>query len=201
MSIRRTTKARRGASAVALAAVLALAVAGCGGEGEGGEQTDGNTSTAPKASGSDDKQQDTATGEERDPNARLAVLKSADSLEYTVTSAVRDSGGFVTITGDMKNNGDEAFYGVSGWRGNEKEIIAGSGKSASGGTLVDSQGKKRYYVLRDTDGRCLCTSGLTKVEAGKSIPIFMQFPAPPAGTTEVDFTIPTFDTVKIKISE
>ncbi|MFB8028989.1 MULTISPECIES: hypothetical protein [unclassified Streptomyces] len=201
MSIRRTTKARRGASAAILAAVLALAVAGCGGEGEGGEKSDANASTAPKSSGSDDKQQDTAAGEERDPNARLAVLKGADSMEYTVTSAVRDSGGFVTITGDMKNTGDEGFYKVPGWRGNEKEIIAGSGEAVSGGTLVDSQGKKRYYVLRDTDGRCLCTSGLSKVDAGKSVPVFMQFPAPPAGTTEVDFTIPTFDTVKIKISE
>ncbi|MFS0693987.1 hypothetical protein [Streptomyces nitrosporeus] len=184
-----------------MAAVLALAVAGCGGESEGGETPDSNTSTAPKESGSDNKQEDTAAGEERDPDARLAVLKGAGSMEYTVTSAVRDSGGFVTVTGDMKNTGAEDFYQVPGWRGTEKEILLGSGDAVSGGTLVDPQGKKRYYVLRDTDGRCLCTSGLSNVKSGQSVPVFMQFPAPPVGTTEVDFTIPTFDTVKIKISE
>ncbi|MER5633062.1 hypothetical protein [Streptomyces nitrosporeus] len=122
-------------------------------------------------------------------------------MEYTVTSVMRDTGGFVTLTGDMKNAGDKDFFGVSKWRGNEKEILLGSGDAVSGGTLVDPQGKKRYYVLRDTDGRCLCTSGLSNVKAGQSVPVFMQFPAPPVGTTEVDFTIPTFDTVKIKISE
>lgn len=65
---------------------------------------------------------------------------------------------------------------------------------------MDKAGKKRYYILRDTDGRCLCTTGMSAVQPGASVPVFMQFPAPPAETTEVDFNLPTFATTSLKIS-
>lgn len=194
MSMRRTTKARRGATAVVMTAALALAVAGCGGD-DGKEPA--NASSAPEASSGDGKQKDTAAGEEVDSNARLAVLKGTGGIEYTVNSVVRDSGGFVTVTGQLKNTSDETFYDVSDWMSPEKEI---TGSSVSGGTLVDKQGKKRYYVLRDTDGRCLCTAGVEKVKAGATVPVFMQFPAPPKETTEVDLIIPTFNVASLKIS-
>lgn len=44
---------------------------------------------------------------------------------------------------------------------------------------MDSKGKKRYYVLRDTDGRPLTTTNFPALKAGESLPVFMQFPAPP----------------------
>lgn len=194
MSIRRTTKARRGATAVVMAAALALAVAGCGGD-DGKDPA--KASSTPEASSGDGKQEDTAAGDEVDPDARLAVLKGADGIEYTVSSVVRDSGGFVTVAGQLKNTADETFYNVSKWMSPEKEI---TGSSVSGGTLVDKQGKKRYYVLRDTEGRCLCTSGVEKIKAGATMPVFMQFPAPPKETTEVDLIIPTFNVASLKIS-
>ncbi len=50
----------------------------------------------------------------------------------------------------------------------------------AGMTLVDSKGKKRYYVLRDTDNRPLTTANYTPgIEASKSLAFFAQFPAPP----------------------
>ncbi|MFJ2215979.1 hypothetical protein ACIQVO_23300 [Streptomyces sp. NPDC101062] len=198
MSIRRTTKGRRGVAAAAIAAALALTVAGCGSGDEDAKAKETASSSKP-ADGSSPKG-DTAAGDEVDPNAKLAVVKGASGMEYTINSVARDKGGFVTVSGQMKNTGDKDFYGVTGWRGNEQEIISGSGNAVSGGTLVDSQGKKRYYVLRDTDGQCLCTMGIQSVAAGKSVPVFMQFPAPPADTTVVDFMLPTFATTSIKIS-
>jgi hypothetical protein len=65
---------------------------------------------------------------------------------------------------------------------------------------VDSKGKKRYYVLRDTDGRPLTTTGLTTIKAGGTVAVFMQFPAPPSTTAEVSFELPTFPVGTIKIS-
>ncbi len=59
---------------------------------------------------------------------------------------------------------------------------------------------KRYYVLRDTDGRPLTTTGLSTLRAGESVHVFMQFPAPPASTTTVGFQLPLFDTANIKVS-
>ncbi|MFI6699742.1 hypothetical protein ACIBJC_12330 [Streptomyces sp. NPDC050509] len=197
MSIRRTTKGRRGVAAAAIAAALALTVAGCG-SGDGDAKAKETASSKP--SGDSSPNGDTAAGDEVDPNAKLAVVKGASGMEYTINSVVRDKGGFVTVSGQMKNTTDKAFYEVPSWRGNEQEIISGSGNAVSGGTLVDSQGKKRYYVLRDTDGRCLCTMGIQSVGAGESVPVFMQFPAPPADTTVVDFMLPSFATTSIKIS-
>ncbi|WP_345284971.1 hypothetical protein [Streptomyces gulbargensis] len=83
--------------------------------------------------------------------------------------------------------------------GDETEVVK-HGNSLGGATLIDSVGKKRYYVLRDTDGRPLTTSGLDSLGPGKSTSVFMQFPAPPATTTEVSLQLPTFEPATLKLS-
>lgn len=101
------------------------------------------------------------------------------------------------MSGQLKNTGDKDFNHTTAWRGNE---LTGSGESVAGATLVDKAGKKRYYVLRDTEGRCLCTTGVNSIGAGKSLPFFVQFPAPPPNAAEVEFNLPTFATATIKLS-
>ncbi|MFE2306172.1 hypothetical protein [Streptomyces sp. NPDC059411] len=115
----------------------------------------------------------------------------------TVNSVTRDAGGFVTVSGQIKNTGDKGFGNTAPWRGNE---LNASGVSIAGVNLVDKVGKKRYYVLRDTEGRCLCTTGVVIIEAGQSVPFFAQFPAPPANTTDVELNFPTFASTPLKIS-
>ncbi|MFD0719605.1 hypothetical protein [Streptomyces globosus] len=118
-------------------------------------------------------------------------------MTLAINSAARDAGGFLTVSGELKNTGSQAFASTAAWRGNE---LNSSGASVAGVTLIDKAGKKRYYVLRDTEGRCLCTTGLTVIEAGQTVPFFAQFPAPPTSTTEVEFNLPTFASATIKIS-
>lgn len=117
----------------------------------------------------------------------------------TINSAKRDAGGFLTVSGQIKNTSKQPFVKTGAWRGTEK-ALSGSGESMGGATLVDKAGKKRYYVLRDTDGRCLCTSGVASIEADQTITFFAQFPAPPANASEVDFNLPTFATATVKLS-
>ncbi|MFF9070872.1 hypothetical protein ACF1FX_25345 [Streptomyces sp. NPDC014646] len=206
MSIRCSTRSRRAVVAVSLTAALALAVAGCGTDGgEKSENTGSQSSTAPSAStGSSDgdkaaKQEDTAADDNVDPNVKLAQVNGRDGLTLVVNEVKRDTGGFVTVSGLIKNDGD-GIRSAGQWAGNESVIVAKNPNSVAGATLVDKIGKKRYYVLRDTEGRCLCTTGLTAIQPGKSVSVFMQFPAPPGTTTEVDFTLPTFATASLKIS-
>jgi hypothetical protein len=177
--------------AMTVAAGLALGVAGCGGGGDD-EKPDASAS-ASKEGGSNPSAQE---GQAEEP---LAELKGPQSLLLQVTSASRDSGGFVTVNASLKNDGGETAVIPSNLSGNETEIIR-NGSSLGGATLVDSKGKKRYYVLRDTDGRPLTTTGLPALKAGESIPVFMQFPAPPTSTTEVGFQLPGFPTATISIS-
>ncbi len=99
----------------------------------------------------------------------------------------------------MKNDGDKSVVIPVALRGDETEILR-HGTSLGGATLVDSQAKKRYYVLRDTDGRPLTTTDFGTLDAGQTLPVFMQFPAPPTTTSEVTIQLPTFASGTIKIS-
>ncbi|MFJ8664885.1 hypothetical protein [Streptomyces sp. NPDC093600] len=193
MSVRYATKARRGAAAVVIATGLVLGAAGCGSGDEPQAQKSSVTSSAPKT---DDGNKGAQTEE---PGEVLAVLKGQEGLELTVQSAKRDAGGFLTISGELANTSDAPRVIPAQLAGDETEIVK-HGNSLGGATLVDGAGKKRYYVLRDTDGRPLTTSGLSSLAPGKSTQVFMQFPAPPPATTEVTFQLPTFRPGTIKLS-
>ncbi|WP_063735817.1 hypothetical protein [Streptomyces sp. RTd22] len=196
MSIRHTTKVRRGAAAAALGAALALAVAGCGSGDDGGKGGNGDgppqKSTAAKT---DDGQGETEPA--ADSKKVIGEMKGPKGIVVTIHSAKRDSGGFVTVSGTVSNRGSEIFN--ADWRSTEVEL-AKSRSSLAGASLVDEAGKKRYLVLRDTDGQCLCTAQLYQVKPNESRPVFAQFPAPPKSVTEVDFQLPTMPSVSIKLS-
>ncbi|MFJ1863460.1 hypothetical protein ACIOD1_02415 [Streptomyces sp. NPDC088097] len=194
MSIRREVSARGGA-AVATSAFLLFTLAGCG----GGDQPKGaQGSSTPKAAPSVSAKSPSADSSKAvEPEQVIATVKGQAGIALDITSASRDAGGFVTVSGQIKNSGDKPFANTSAWRGNE---LKSSGVSVAGVTLVDKAGKKRYYVLRDTDGRCLCTTGVAIIDAGQSVPFFAQFPAPPATTADVEFNFPTFASTTLKIS-
>ncbi|MDX2675438.1 hypothetical protein [Streptomyces soliscabiei] len=192
MSMRFTAKARRGMVALAVVAGLALGLTACGGGG-GGDDRKPQSSSSAKSSGS---QPDTQEGQSDEP---LAELKGPSGLLLQISSAVRDSGGFVTVNGSLKNDSGSSVVIPSALSGNETEIM-NNGRSLGGATLVDSKSKKRYYVLRDTEGRPLTTTGFSTLKAGESIDVFLQFPAPPASSTDVTFQLPLFPSGVIKIS-
>ncbi|CAG6394139.1 hypothetical protein NMG29_32565 [Streptomyces cocklensis] len=183
--------------AAVLAGTVAVGLAGCGGGG-GSEQGDGKPSASAGKSGKPASSAGAPSASNTSAPV-LAQIKGAQDIAVTINSAVRDEGGFVTVQGTLTNNGSDTFDADS-WRGNETGLVA-SGASAAGAVLVDEAGKKRYYVLRDTDGKCLCTMGLTGVKPEESRPFFAQFPSPPPTTTQVEFELPTMPPAKITISE
>jgi hypothetical protein len=191
MSIRFSRKARRGMVALTVAAGLALGAVGCGGGGD-----DDKPESSPSASRSGGSRPSAQEGQSSKP---LAELKGPNGLLLQITSAVRDSGGFVTVNGDLKNDGSEVAVIPAALSGNETEIM-NNGRSLGGATLVDSKGKKRYYVLRDTDGRPLTTTGFTSIKSGETMDVFLQFPAPPSSSTELTFQLPLFASAAIQIS-
>ncbi|MFD0417134.1 hypothetical protein [Streptomyces sp. NPDC127108] len=203
MILRRTKKTRRAMTAAAITTGLVLAVAGCGGSDGGGDESKDsdkkNTSsgTSNNDTGGDDKGQ-----EEQQPQSSddvLAEVKGEESITLTVKSAVRDEGGFVTVSGTVTNNGSR-FFAAANWRGEERELNK-NGSSVAGANLVDGKGKKRYLVLRDTEGRCLCTKFTGGVKPGQTSEWYAQFPAPPEGTTAVNFQVGAMPPAPIEISE
>ncbi|MDA5280476.1 hypothetical protein NOD94_007815 [Streptomyces sp. Isolate_45] len=192
MRIRHVVKVRSGAGAAAAAMVLALA--GCGADGGDGKAP---ASSPPPASSGGSPGSSPSAGQSTAPVEVIATSAGPDGIVLTLNSAVRDQGGFLTVSGQIKNGGSAAFVQTAAWRGDEKSASAAS---VAGATLTDKAGKKRYYVLRDTESRCLCTVGITRIGAGETIPFFAQFPAPPASSTEVEFNLPTFATATVKLS-
>lgn len=195
MSSRYATTALRRWVVAVTAAGLVLGVAGCGSDDDPPKTPASASSSKPRGEGDKEPQPE----EPQAPEESLAVLNGQDGFELTITSAQRDAGGFLTVKGRLTNTSERARALPAGVKGNETEVLE-HGSSLGGATLVDAIGKKRYYVLRDTDGRPLTTTGLDIFRAQASAEVFMQFPAPPAGTTEVSFQLPTFEPGTIKLS-
>ncbi|MFD7921625.1 hypothetical protein ACFV3R_20660 [Streptomyces sp. NPDC059740] len=175
---------------------LTFALVSCGDESPGnggGNRTDTPSSAPHTSAASDQENGDSSSGQE------IAELKGASGVVLRLTQAKRDNGGFVTVSGELENTSGKLLPGDSRWRGDETDVRK-HGISLAGATLVDGQGKKRYYVLRDTEGRCLCTTGLAVLKADEKLPVFMQFPAPPNDVSEVSFELPTFPPATVQIS-
>ncbi|WP_432069944.1 hypothetical protein [Streptomyces sp. AA1529] len=198
MNHRRVLRVRRTMTAVALAAGLAF-TAGCG----GGDDDGGGDGKQPRSSEQSDGSGGGSDGGRSGAPADgepLAEVRGGEDITLTITSARRESGGFVTVSGKVTNGGGKAWV-APGWEGDESEVALRNKLSVAGAKLVDKKGKKRYLVLRDTEGKCLCTSFGQPVLAGKSKTWYAQFPAPPNGNDEVEFQIADMPPAGVTISE
>ncbi|MDI3390427.1 hypothetical protein QIS99_30170 [Streptomyces sp. B-S-A8] len=188
-------KARRALTAGLLATGLVLTMSGCGGEdGGGGKNRASSESTSGGKSDEGNKEQSHEPTEEK----VLAEVSNSDA-RLVINSAVRDQGGFLTVSGTVTNISGK-FWNPSQWRGDEKELNA-NGASMAGAALVDKAGKKRYLILRDTGGRCLCTQFTGGIKPNEAKPFFAQFPAPPQSTTDITFQIADMPPADIQITE
>ncbi|MEN3584971.1 hypothetical protein AAH978_12565 [Streptomyces sp. ZYX-F-203] len=171
---------------------MAFGVVACAGQDGGSSEAKPPISeSASSGSGSNVNAQEAA-------EEVLAELKGPQGLLLRVTSLERDAGGFVTVNGTLKNEGANGAVVPAGLSGNETEIVK-NGRSLGGATLVDPTGKKRYYVLRDTEGRPLTTTGFATIKSGEGVPVFMQFPAPPSENAELTLHLPMFSSAGITI--
>ncbi|MFI8926261.1 hypothetical protein ACIG3E_01070 [Streptomyces sp. NPDC053474] len=197
MKLRRTMTTRRAMTAVAITTGLVLTVTGCGGGDDGDSQSGKKSSSSESAKdvdggGSGKEAEDSASDE------ALAEVKG-NGITLTVTSAERDEGGFLTLSGRV-TNGTSGIWLAGEWRSDETELKKNGG-SLAGAALVDAAGKKKYLVLRDTTGRCLCTKFEGGIEQNQSADWFAQFPAPPEDTKKVELQVPTMPPAAVEISE
>ncbi|HEY9367084.1 hypothetical protein [Streptomyces sp.] len=198
MSIRHVRTTRRAGAAALLAAALAFSLTACGGDDGTGKENTGSSSSSGTGKDQPSKGGDGKTYP--DKSKVLGTFKGPKGVDLIVYGAKRDSGGFLTISGEFKNTGTEDFTVPIGWQGLEQDV-AMHGRSLGAMTLVDSKEKKRYYVLRDTDNRPLTTTDYADpIKANTSVEIFAQFPAPPTSTTEIGIQFPGFATGTIEIS-
>ena len=61
-----------------------------------------------------------------------------------------------------------------------------------GVTLVDAAGKKKYFVVRDTENTCVCSNKVPKIVSKSRSNLWAKFPAPPADVQKITVVIPHF---------
>ncbi|MGH3434383.1 MAG: hypothetical protein ACRDQB_16265, partial [Thermocrispum sp.] len=152
MRMRRRGIFRTAVSVAAVPTALVTVLTGCSGSDESPDSRE-NTSSASAEEAPDDGSGDREASE--GDNQPLAEVKGGDNITLMVKAAVREKGGFVSVTGTVTNGGSETWV-APGWQGDEAEL-ANNQASMAGARLVDKEGRKRYFILRDTEGRCLCT--------------------------------------------
>lgn len=193
MTIRHSKKMRGRTTAAVIATAFVLALTGCSSEGDGGGKGgSGGSSQQDKEGGAGG-----GSGGEKKVLAQVKGGKGGN-LTLTITSAQRESSGFTTFKGTLKNDGSSVLV-LPGWASEEKEL-KNNGLSMAGSTMVDKKGKKRYFILRDTNGRCLCTRFSGGFQEGETTEWFAQFPAPPDSTTSVDFQVADLPSATVELS-
>ncbi|GGP89276.1 hypothetical protein [Streptomyces roseolilacinus] len=191
----------RAVRVAATAAALAALLTACGGGGgddakDSGPQAAGTVRSAPPGQ-STPPPEGSPTGP--DTSATLATIDGSNGLRIVIHSAVREEGGFLTVNGTLKNTTSKLVVTPPQWSGQEIQVQK-TGPSLAGVTLVDKVEKKRYYVLRDTEGYPLTTTGINSMQANQEVSVFAQFPAPPATVTQVDIQFPLMPTATIELS-
>lgn len=198
MKPHRKRQAYRPTALVAVAVGLALTVAACGGEEKPAESEKSASSenSAPEKASSEPE----ATGADgsASPQEELAESKQGD-LTLTITSAARGNDGYVTVQGTVTNNGSR-LWTAADWMSDERELSKNA-SSIAGASLVDQKGKKKYLILRDTQGKCLCTQFVGGVRSGQTTDWYAQFPAPPKETTTVTFQVGAMPPAEIPLTE
>jgi hypothetical protein len=113
------------------------------------------------------------------------------SLRVEVRDLKRGDGGVVTLRLRLVNDSDEAFDGRCDLRATGSESCG----DFTGAYLVDAANQKKYTVVRDSEGKCVCST-VAVVEPGDKTNVWATFPAPPAEVAEVTVVVPLFEPIE-----
>jgi hypothetical protein len=64
--------------------------------------------------------------------------------------------------------------------------------SIGGVHLIDAEAKKKYFVVRDSEGQCACSRDLKGVNPGSRSQLWAKFPAPPENVQKISIVVPHF---------
>lgn len=121
------------------------------------------------------------------------ALATADGekpgLRIEVQELKRTSGDTLTLKFALINDSSESF-GVSDALAESSQTV--DYYTVSGVTLIEGAGKKKYFVVRDTEGACLCSRGLGSVASKSRSNLWAKFPAPPPDVSKITVVVPHF---------
>ena len=152
-----------------------------------------STTTAPPAQSATPATATTATTPQvaATPNAIATADGEKPGLRVDILELKRSSGGTVMMKFTLVNNSkDDVGFGGH-WLGDS--AVGDTDYKAVGAVhLIDPVGKKKYFVMRDAEQKCVCSRDLGSVAAGEKTNLWAKFPAPPADVQKVSIVVPHF---------
>jgi len=126
--------------------------------------------------------------------ATPAGIATADGeksgMKVVVQELKRTSGGTLSLKFTLVNGTDKSAG--FGYEYVDPDHHIGDFATVGGVQLVDEANKKKYFVVRDSDKKCVCSRGLHDVKEGESINLWARFPAPPDDVQKISVIIPHF---------
>lgn len=111
------------------------------------------------------------------PGGAVATTEGEQSgVSLTVTEFKRGSGGTATLKFTIVNGGTQPLnfgYGMADPANSNIDY-----NTVGGVHLIDPVNKKKYFVVRDSDNRCVCSRDLKPIEPGGRLTLWAKFPAP-----------------------
>jgi hypothetical protein len=121
-------------------------------------------------------------------------IATADGETPGVTAVIKElkrgSGGVVSLKLTLVNRSDKKLD--FGYSFGDKEHDIPDFATMGGVQLIDPVGKKKYFVARDSEGKCVCSQKLKDVDPGGSVNVWAKFPAPPEGVDKISVIVPHF---------
>jgi hypothetical protein len=126
------------------------------------------------------------------PLSAAEPIATTDGESPGLSLEVREfkvSNGTVMMKFTIANNGAGAFdvYTLR-----DQAVAKADGNAVSGIYLVDVPNKKKYFVVTDTDGHCVCSRDMNPLPSKQSANLWAKFPAPPDGVTKIGVVVPHF---------
>ena len=172
---------------------VALLLSGCGKLMEyGSSNNNSNTNARQAASPAVADKANTAASPAEQSVPAGPVLASTDGdkpgIRVEVVELKRTSGDTLNLKFAMINDSDHDMdFGYDFGDGSTSDI-----STVGGAHLIDAAGKKKYFVVRDTENACLCSRGLKWIKTKTRANLFAKFPAPPDDVQKITVVIPHF---------
>jgi hypothetical protein len=124
------------------------------------------------------------------PPAIASADGEASGVRAEVTEFKRTSGGTVSLKLRMINDSDKPVSFDYHFVDPKHEIADFGG--VGGIHLIDPVGKKKYFVARDTEDKCVCSQKVADIPKGGRANVWAKFPSPPDDVAQLSIVIPHF---------
>ena len=123
-----------------------------------------------------------------------AGIASADGEAAGVTTTIkelkRSSGGTMSLKFVITNASETSVS--AGYSFGDPANSIDDYSSVGGVQLIDPVGRKKYFVARDSERKCVCSRGIKDIAPGASVNLWAKFAAPPLDVQKVSVIIPHF---------